>query len=86
LYIDHPPNLDDTYSFFQNTVLKYDGTTVHPWKDKGVGAYNQDTGVTQWQDTNVPGFALLLCKELLVVADNYGTLGGFGGSRSVFGH
>jgi hypothetical protein len=30
LYIDYPPNLDGTSTFYQNTVLKYDGRTVHP--------------------------------------------------------
>jgi hypothetical protein len=64
LYIDYPLNLDGASTFFQNTVLKYDRTIVHPWKYGEVGAYDQFSGVTQWQDTNVPGFAPVIMQRI----------------------
>jgi hypothetical protein len=41
LYIDYPPSLDRTSPFIQNTVLKYNRGTYHPFKDGGVGAFDK---------------------------------------------
>jgi hypothetical protein len=71
LYIDYPPSLDGTSPFIQNIVLKYNGGTYDPYKDGGVGAFDQITGVTQVRYTNVPGWAPVILQRIALVADNY---------------